>query len=39
VVYSRDLGAGTAQSAMNIKEFNPDSMWTKEDGADVMAGK
>ena len=39
VVYSRDLGAGTAQSAMNISEFNPDSMWTREDGTDVVAGK
>lgn len=39
VVYSRDLGPNTAEAAMNIKEFNPDSMWTKEDGTDVVAGK
>lgn len=39
VVYSRDLGPNTAQSAMNIQEFNPDSMWSKEDGTDVVAGK
>ena len=38
VVYSRDLGPGTAEAAMNIKEFNPDSMWTKEDGTDIVAG-
>src|SRR5690349_15858257 len=38
VVYSRDLGPGTAQAAQNIREFNPDSMWTKEDGTDVVAG-
>jgi hypothetical protein len=38
VVYSRDLGPNTAQAAMNIQAFNPDSMWTKEDGTDVVAG-
>lgn len=37
VVYSRDLGPHTEQVAMGIAEFNPDSMWTKEDGA-VVAG-
>jgi len=37
VVYSRDLGPDTAKSAMAINEFNPDSLWTKEDGS-VMAG-
>ncbi len=37
VVYSRDLGPHTEQVAMGIVEFNPDSMWTKEDGA-VVAG-
>ncbi len=38
VVYSRDLGPNTAQAAMNIQQFNPDSMWTPEDGTDVVAG-
>ena len=38
VVYSRDLGPNTAQAALNIREFNPDSMWTREDGTDVVAG-
>jgi DUF2950 family protein len=33
VVYSRDLGPHTEQVAMGIVEFNPDSMWKKEDGA------
>ena len=37
VVYSRDLGPNTARVAAGIVEFNPDSMWTKEDGA-VVAG-
>ena len=37
VVYSRDLGPDTSKEAMAIKEFNPDSMWKKEDGS-VMAG-
>ncbi len=32
VVYSRDLGPDTAKTAMAINEFNPDSMWKKEDG-------
>jgi hypothetical protein len=39
VVYSRDLGPNTQKVAMGIVEFNPDSMWTKEDGNDVVAGK
>lgn len=38
VVYSRDLGPSTVQAAQNIQSFNPDSMWTKEDGTDVVAG-
>jgi hypothetical protein len=38
VVYSRDLGPHTKDVAMGIVEFNPDSMWTKEDGADALAG-
>jgi Protein of unknown function (DUF2950) len=38
VVYSRDLGPDTTTSAMNIKQFNPDSMWKKEDPTDVVAG-
>jgi hypothetical protein len=38
VVYSRDLGPNTQRVAMGIVEFNPDSMWTKEDGADSLAG-
>jgi len=25
--------------AMGIVEFNPDSMWTKEDGTDALAAK
>jgi len=33
VVYSRDLGPNTERVAMGIVEFNPDSMWKKEDGA------
>jgi len=37
-VYSRDLGPDTTKTAMAITEFNPDSMWTKEDGTDVVAG-
>ena len=37
VVYSRDLGPHTERVAMGIVEFNPDSMWTKEDGS-VVAG-
>jgi hypothetical protein len=37
VVYSRDLGPHTEQVAMGIVEFNPDSMWTKED-AEMLAG-
>jgi len=37
-VYSRDLGPDTRKAAMAITEFNPDSMWTKEDGTDVVAG-
>ena len=36
VVYSRDLGPNTQRVAMGIVEFNPDSMWTKEDGADAL---
>ena len=39
VVYSRDLGPNTQNVAMGIVEFNPDSMWTKEDPSDVVAGK
>ena len=35
VVYSRDLGPATTDSAMAIREFNPDSMWKKEDGSMV----
>ncbi len=38
VVYSRDLGPDTATAAANIKTFNPDSMWKKEDPTDVVAG-
>jgi len=38
VVYSRDLGPDTATAAMNIKKFNPDSTWKKEDPTDVVAG-
>ncbi len=38
VVYSRDLGPNTQRVAMGIVEFNPDSMWTKEDGTDALAG-
>jgi hypothetical protein len=38
VVYSRDLGPDTTQAAMNIREFDPGSMWTREDGTDVVAG-
>jgi hypothetical protein len=37
VVYSRDLGPHTEHVAMGIVEFNPDSMWTKEDGT-ALAG-
>jgi hypothetical protein len=37
VVYSRDLGPHTQQVAMGIVEFNPDSMWTKEDGSAIAA--
>jgi hypothetical protein len=37
VVYSRDLGPNTENVAMGIVEFNPDSMWTKEDGSAVAA--
>ncbi len=33
VVYSRDLGPDSAKAAQNIKVFNPDSMWKKEDGS------
>jgi len=39
VVYSRDLGPHTEQVAMGIAEFNPDSMWTKEDGGGAVAAK
>jgi DUF2950 family protein len=35
VVYSRDLGPATTDSAMAMREFNPDSMWKKEDGSIV----
>jgi len=38
VVYSRDLGPDTAKAAQNITEFNPDSMWKKEDGS-LLADK
>jgi len=38
VVYSRDLGPDTSKAAMSITEFNPDSMWKKEDSTDVVAG-
>lgn len=38
VVYSRDLGPDTATASANIKVFNPDSMWKKEDPTDVVAG-
>jgi Protein of unknown function (DUF2950) len=37
VVYSRDLGPRTRDVAMGIVEFNPDSMWKKEDGSVVAA--
>jgi len=37
VVYSRDLGPHTTDVAMGIVEFNPDSMWKKEDGSAVAA--
>ena len=37
VVYSRDLGPATTNSAMAMREFNPDSMWKKEDGTMVAA--
>jgi hypothetical protein len=37
VVYSRDLGPHTKDVAMGIVEFNPDSMWKKEDGSVVAA--
>jgi len=37
VVYSRDLGPETPNSAMAIREFNPDSMWKKEDGSMVAS--
>jgi hypothetical protein len=30
VVYSRDLGPDTVRAAMGMREFNPDSMWTRE---------
>jgi hypothetical protein len=30
VVYSRDLGPDTVRAAMAMREFNPDSMWTRE---------
>ncbi len=36
-VYSRDLGPATPESAMAIREFNPDSMWKKEDGSALAA--
>jgi len=39
VVYSRDLGPNTQNVAMGIVEFNPDKMWTKEDGSAVVAGQ
>jgi hypothetical protein len=39
IVYSRDLGPNTEQVAMGTAEFNPDSMWTKEDGGGVVAGQ
>jgi hypothetical protein len=38
VVYSRNLGPNTQRVAMGVVEFNPDSMWTKEDGTDALAG-
>jgi hypothetical protein len=38
VVYSRDLGPNTQRVAMGIVEFNPDSMWKKEEG-DAVAAK
>ena len=37
VVYSRDLGPATTESAMAIREFNPDSLWKKEDGSALAA--
>lgn len=37
VVYSRDLGPHTKDVAMGIVEFNPDSMWKKEDSSMVAA--
>ncbi len=37
VVYSRDLGPGTTQQAMAITEFNPDSLWKKEDGSTLVS--
>jgi hypothetical protein len=39
VVYSRDLGPDTANAAMAITEFNPDSQWAKEDTGDKLAAK
>jgi len=39
IVYSRDLGPNTQRVAMGIVEFNPDSMWTKEDGGSAVAAK
>jgi len=37
VVYSRDLGPNTERVAMGVVEFNPDSMWKKEDGSALAA--
>ena len=38
VVYSRNLGPHTREVAMGMAEFNPDSLWKKED-ADVLAAQ
>jgi hypothetical protein len=37
VVYSRDLGPATTDTAMAMREFNPDSMWKKEDGSMIAS--
>lgn len=37
VVYSRDLGPNTEHVALGMVEFNPDSMWKKEDGNVIVA--
>jgi len=39
IVYSRDLGPNTQRVAMGIVDFNPDTMWTKEDSSPSVAAK